>query len=139
LVDDIEAESVFISRKLNNIAFQKINYVKLDGSAVNKITNIVHNHYTMGFGPSIFRMTFICPYNEKRKLRNPMIADHYMTFFGEDFLIRDIIFDRHKDRIFIMYEQKSEITNQYKKTYALELDREIYNHTNFVDLNKIYE
>lgn len=136
---DTEAESIFISRKLKNIKFDTITQTKLDGSTINKITNIVHSHYTLGHGPTMYKMNFISPYVKGRKLRNPMIADHYLTFFGDDFLISNIIFDYHRDRIFIIYEVRSSVTNQFKETVALILNKDIYSRTNFVNLNKIYE
>ena len=139
LVKDNSAESVFISKKLKNIKFEKIDHAKLDGSAVNKATHFVYSHYTLNHGPSIYQMTFISPEIEGRKLKNPMIAEHFMTFFGDSFLITDIIFDYHKNRIFIIYEVRSSVTNQYKETKALILNKDVYDHTNFVVLDKIYE
>ena len=139
LIRDTYAESMFITPKLTNISFEKITHVKLDGSSWNRATGMIYNHYTMGNGPTMYRMTFISPEKKNGKLRNPMIAEHYNTFYGKDFLIRDIIFDSHQDRIFVLYELRSEITNQYKGTKVLVLDKEIYDHTNFVDLYKVYE
>jgi hypothetical protein len=62
-----------------------------------------------------------------------------MQYYDDDFVIRDMIYDRHNDRIFIIYEVRSDITNEYKCTKALILNKEMYDHTNFVDLYKIYE
>ncbi|MBR6289175.1 MAG: hypothetical protein IKR19_07570 [Acholeplasmatales bacterium] len=139
LIRDSYAESMFITPKLNNLTFETISHVKLDGSSWNKATGMVYNHYTMGNGPTMYKMTFISPAKKDGKLRNPMIAEHYNTFYGKDFLIRDIIFDYHKDRIFVLYELRSDITNQYKGTKILVLNKEIYDHTNLVDLYKVYE
>lgn len=139
LVRDSYAESMFITPKLNNVSFEKITHVKLDGSSRNKSTGMVYNHYTMGNGPTMYRMTFISPEKKDGKLKNPMIPEHYNTFYGSDFLIRDIIFDYHLDRLLILYELRSDITNQYKGTKILVLDKEVYDHTNFVDLYKVYE
>ena len=139
LVKDITAETIFITHKLRNVAFETITHVKLDASCTDTGYGMVHNHYTMGHGPSIYRMNFISPVYPKRKLREPMIVDHYKTFYENDFLIRDIIFDNHQDRIFIIFEVRSDITNQYKETKALILDKAVYDKTNFVKLDNIYE
>lgn len=133
------AENLFTSNKLKHITFETMTHVKLDGSCTDICNKVVRNHYTIGDGPTMYKMTFISPMKENAKLRNPMVSDHYIQFYGEDFVIQDIIYDQYNDRIFIIYEQRSDITKEYKATKALILKKEVYDHTNFVDLYKIYE
>lgn len=135
---DYSAESIFINKKIKNVQFLTVNSVKLNGSAANRLTGIVYSSYYIGRGPTQYRMNFISPYKEG-KLVNPMLPNTFAALYQEDFLIKNIIFDGHKDRIYILYEIRSSLNNAYMETIVLVMDKDQYDHTNFVDLYKIYE
>lgn len=136
---DISAETVFINHKLHNIKFSTINHVKLDGSATDISSRIVCNHYTCGNGPELYKFNFISRKIPDRKLINPMSPEPYSIFYSEDFTITDMIYEPHKDCLYVIYEVRSEINNMYKETKALIFNKEFYNKTNLLDVEKIYK
>lgn len=136
---DISAETVFINHKLHNIKFSTINHVKLDGSATDISSRIVCNHYTCGNGPELYKFNFISRKIPDRKLINPMSPEPYSIFYSEDFTITDMIYEPYKDCLYVIYEVRSEINNMYKETKALIFNKEFYNKTNLLDVEKIYK
>ena len=138
LARDMNAHMVFLNKKLDEIEFQKVTGVKLDGSAENKANGLVYSHYTLALGPAKYRMNFISPIMEG-KLKHSISSNNYMIYYGEDFTIHDIIRDFRKEILYIIYEYRSGITNQYMGTKVLVMDKSIYTQTNFADLSNIYD
>ena len=136
---DLSAVEVFSNKKLNNIQYMTIKHVQLNGSSENRANGLVYSSYTLGAGPTQYRMTFISPMKPNGVLVNRMLPETFQWLYMEDFVINNIIYDNHKDRIFVLYEYRSSLNNSYKATYLLSLDKEIYDHTNFVDIYKVYE
>ena len=136
---DLCAENVFVDKKLHNIQFLNINHLKLDATTTDFGSKVVCSHYTCGFGPAICKFNFVSPKLTDMKLRNMMLPDVYNRFYGSDFIVKDIIYDFNSDSVFVMYEERSSVTNNYKSTKALIFDKDFYNRTNFIDETKIYE
>lgn len=133
------AETVFLNHKLNNIKFAVIDNVKLDGSATNIGSKIVCNHYTCKSGNDIFRFNFISMKFSGRVLKKPISPELYNNYYyNEHFVITDFVYDSHSDCLYIIYEQRSDITDSYKATYALKFTKEFYDKTNIIDLDNIY-
>ena len=59
-------------------------------------------------------------------------------FYQNDFIINDIIRDVNDD-ILVLFEERSEINNNYKSTKALRFNKEMIEKTNLVDLFNVYE
>ena len=129
-----------LRKKYKNIEFVTIDHVKLDASVEDKALKSVFNHYTVGCGPTIFKFNFLSPISEdkNKKLRNPMIASQYEIFYQNDFIINDIIRDVNDD-ILVLFEERSEINNNYKSTKALRFNKEMIEKTNLVNFNNIYD
>ncbi len=136
---DNTAETVFFNHKLKNVKFSTISHTKLDGSATDFASKVVCNHYTCGNGPEIYKFNFISRKIPDRKLRNPMSPEVYNRFYSDDFVITDFIYEPHRDCLYVIYEVRSDITDRYKETKALRFDKEFYNRTNLLDIEKIYE
>ena len=67
-----------------------------------------------------------------------MIASQYEIFYQNDFIINDIIRDVNDD-ILVLFEERSEINNNYKSTKALRFNKEMIEKTNLVNFNNIYD
>lgn len=134
------ADLNFLSYKYKNIEFVTIDHVKLDASVEDKALRSVFNHYTVGCGPTIFKFNFISPISEdkNKRLRNPMISSQYEIFYQNDFIVNDIIRDVNDDML-VLFEERSEINNNYKSTKALRFNKEMIEKTNLVDLFNVYE
>lgn len=139
MAKDITAESVFMSKKYHKVEFVSIDHIKLDASYHDIKNDIVFNHYTVGCGPTIFKFNYISPHIKLRKLKNPMIDIHYSVFYGKDFVMSDMIYDSKRDCLYLIYEETDSITNKFKCTKALRLNKEIYEKSNFMNIEKIYE
>lgn len=139
MAKDITAESVFMSKKYHKVEFVSIDHIKLDASYHDLNNDIVFSHYTIGCGPTLFKFNYITPHIKNRKLKNPMVDVHYSIFYGKDFLMSDLIYDSKRDCLYLIYEEYNEISNKFKCTKALRLSREIYEKSNFMNNEKIYE
>ena len=67
-----------------------------------------------------------------------MISSQYEIFYQNDFIVNDIIRDVNDD-ILVLFEERSEINNNYKSTKALRFNKEMIEKTNLVDLFNVYE
>ena len=123
----------------SNMEFITIDHIKHDASTTDIEADFVMNHYTMGRGPSIFKVNYLSPKISGKKLRNPMAASMYDTFYNKDYIIADMIYEPNSDILYLVYEEFSPLTGEFKKTKILRLSKEFYNRTNFIDNNKIYE
>lgn len=133
------AETVFANPKYKGIEFVNIKKIKYSGSATDISSNIVMNHYTAAAGPNdIFNFNYLSPKIKDRSLKNPILPETFVTLYGKDFTVVDIIYDDYEDCFILIYEIRSEITNQYKCTKALRLYKDIYDRTNLMDNTKIY-
>ena len=65
--------------------------------------------------------------------------EQYCTLYSKDTLVDQMFMDFKTNTLFIIYIEKSPIDGKYKRTLALKLSEELYNHTNFLDIYKIYE
>lgn len=137
---DTTAETVFFDMSLHKIDFVSINSIKLDGSAKPAPNSMyITNHYTAKTGPNNYKFHFISPAILGRKLKNPMGYEPYCSLYNKDPLI-DMMFVDHKTNIlFIIYIERNKIDGKYKRTLALKLSKDLCNHTNFLDIYKIYE
>ena len=135
---DYSAEAIFKSSKINNLEFVNIEHIKLNGSCIDKGNNLVYSNYTLGVGPTTYNLNFISPAIENRDLINPMLYNSFDNY-RDSFVINDIIKDIHNNVIYILYEVRAKITNSYKKTIILVLAKDIYDHSNFVEYDKVYE
>ena len=61
-----------------------------------------------------------------------------MSNMENDFIINDIIRDVNDDML-VLFEERSEINNNYKSTKALRFTKEMIEKTNLVDLFNVYE
>lgn len=132
-------EDIFLSKKFNNVEFVTINHLKHDGSGTDNSSNIVLSHYTCGRGPTIFKFNYVSPKKYNKKLRNPIRAELYSLYYEEDFSISDMIYNVQLDILYVIYEIRDRITQEYKSTKVLCFTKEFYERTNFIDLDKIYE
>ena len=66
-----------------------------------------------------------------------MLADKFNNIYMDDFVISDMIF--FDEKLYIIYEERSDITNEYKKTIAIILNKDLYDQTNLFDFSKNYE
>ena len=112
-----------------------MDWVKLDASSSDMNSNIVYSHYTAGRGPNIYKFNYI---NKKlnMKLFDPWFAVEYSRKFGNDFVILDAIFN--EDILYLLYEERSLITDQFKCTKALVFSKELYEKTSFLNDTFIY-
>ena len=136
---DITGGAVFFDHKLRNIKFSKVEHTKVDGSSTDINSSIVCTHYTCGNGPEFYKFNYISIKLNGERLKVPLSAEIYERFYSEDFTISDMFYDFHSDSIFVLYEVRSDITNSYKETKALIFSREMYERTNFVNQEYIYE
>ena len=67
-----------------------------------------------------------------------MISSQYEIFYQNDFIVNDIIRDVNDDML-VLFEERSEINNNYKSTKALRFNKEMIEKTNLVDLFNVYE
>lgn len=134
---DFSAESVFVDKKLNNVIFSTLEDIHLDASTTDFISRIICNHYTGENGKETYRFNFISPKISDRKLKKLIAVDNYNNLYLNDFTIADMIFNDEK--LYIIYEERSYLTNTYKKTLALILSKDLYDKTNLIDFSKIYE
>ena len=136
---DITAETTFFDYTLKNVEFVTLTNIKLDGSTKTPNENYINNHYTAKAGYNVYRFHFISPSIFGRRLRNPMGYEPYCALYGNDYIVDTMFFDHNSDTLFVIFVEKDQITNKYKRTLALKLSKELYNHTNFLDYYKIYE
>lgn len=138
---DISAETVFFDYKLHKIDFVSLTSIKLDGSAKPAPGSMyITNHYTAKLGPNIlYRFHYISPAIFGRRLINPMGYEPYCSLYAKDTLIDQMFYDVASDTLFIIYHEHSEVDGSFKRTLALKLSKELYDHTNFLDVYKIYE
>lgn len=136
---DVSCGAVFFDHKLKNIKLSKVEHIKLDGSGTDISSSIVCSHYTSGNGPEFYKFNFISIKIPGAKLKMPLSSEVYERFYSEDFTVSDMFYDFHSDSIFVLYEVRSDITNSYKETKALIFPRELYEKTNFVNPEFIYE
>jgi len=137
---DISAETVFFDYKLHKVEFVTPTSIKLDGSAKPAPSSMfITNHYTAKLGPNTYRFHYISPSIFGRRLVSPMAYEPYCSLYSKDTLIDQMFFDAASDTLFIIYHEHSEIDGSFKRTLALKLSKELYNHTNFLDVYKIYE
>ena len=131
------AGSIFATKKYKNVQFVTIDHVKYDCSSTDLGSNIVLSHYTCGRGPSIFRFTIIDKKIEGRTLKDPWNATSYNELYGEDFMVLDFIYN---DKVlYLIFEERSPITDQYKGTKILIFTEEFYKNTSFIDSEFIYK
>ena len=67
-----------------------------------------------------------------------MISSQYEIFYQNDFIVNDIIRDVNDDML-VLFEERSEINNNYKSTKALRFNKEMIEKTNLVNFNNIYD
>ena len=137
---DISAETVFFDYKLHKVDFVTPMSIKLDASSKPTPESMyITNHYTAKLGHNLYKFHYISPSILGRRLIKPMGYESYCTLYSKDTLIDQMFYDAASDNLFIIYHEYSEINNSFKRTLALKLSKELYNHTNFLDLYKIYE
>ena len=137
---DISAETVFFDFKLHRVEFVTPTSIKLDGSAKPAPSSTcITNHYTAKLGPNKYRFHFISPAIFGRRLRNPMGYESYCSLYSKDTLIDQMFMDHKSNTLFVIYHEFSDIDGSFKKTLVLKLSEELYKHTNFLDVYKIYE
>lgn len=134
---DSLAEGVFVDRKLNNVEFVSLYDINLDASTTDFISRIVCNHYSCKNGNKHYKFNFISPKIPDKSLKKFMGVDKYNDLYLDDFTIADMIFSDEK--LYVIYEERSEINNAYKQTLALILDKNLYDKTNLIDFSKIYD
>ncbi len=134
---DHSAEFAFLDKKLNNVEFSTAEEISLDASSTDFISRIICNHYTCRNGKQVYKFNFISPKISGRKLLKPMLADKFNNIYMDDFVISDMIF--FDEKLYIIYEERSDITNEYKKTIAIILNKDLYDQTNLFDFSKNYE
>ena len=134
---DRSAELAFLDKKLNHIEFSTVEDIILDASSTDFISKIICNHYTCKNGKQSYKFNFISPKIAGRKLKKPMNADKYSSLYMDDFVISDMIFFDNK--LYIIYEDRSSVTNEYKKTIAIILNEKLYSKTNLIDFSNNYE
>lgn len=133
---DKSAEFVFILNKFNNIDFVNIDDITLDASSSDFISRIICNHYTCKCGKNRYKFNYISPKIDDLTLLKPIIAEKYDSLYMDDYLINDMIFFDNK--LYVIYEVRSDITNEYQKTIAIVLNEDLYNKTNLIDFRKNY-
>lgn len=133
------AETIFVNPKLLNVKFSTIDNIRLDASATDISSRIVCNHYTCNSGKETYKFNFISRKIPGRTLKHSIIPETYSSFYSEHFTITDMIYEPHRDCIYIIYEVRSELTDRYKETKILLLDKEFYDKTNLLDTDKIYK
>jgi hypothetical protein len=131
------AEYAFGDKKLKNVELSTAEDIKLDGSSTDFISRFICNHYTCRNGKQFYKFNFVSAKDPKRKLKKPIHAEKYDKLFINDFTINDMIFCEEK--LYLIYEQRSDITEQFKKTILIVLDKELYDKTNLIDFYNIYE
>lgn len=143
VITKLAPELSFTDPKLNNIEFVSIEKIKHDATArvVTSFGTININHYTMWCGPSVFKMNYLSPIDKDHisiPLSNPLDINLYDAFYNKHNIIQDIF--TYNDQLFILYEDYSDITGEFKNTKVLKISKELADKTNFIDYNNmIYE
>lgn len=136
---DSTAETVFFDMTLHKVDFVTLQSIKLDGSAKpNPGSMYITNHYTGKVGPNNYKFHFISSAILGRRLKNPMGYEPYCSLYSKDPLVDQMFMDYKTNTLFVIYIEHSPIDGKYKRTLALKLSEELYNHTNFLDVYKIY-
>lgn len=133
-------EMVFIDPTLKQVEFIDINHIKLNATWSEIGSKVVMCNYTIGRGPTQFSFNYMAPrLDAEKKVRNIVNKDVYASFYSNDPMIGDIIYDPHGDKVYLIYIRIDPVTDKYKDTKILRLSKEFYERSNFVDYNKIYE
>lgn len=137
-VYDKYAEYAFLDKKLKNIEISTAEDIKLDASSTDFISRFICNHYTCRNGKQFYKFNFVSLKDlNGKKLKKPMHAEKYNNLFIDDFTVNDMIFcDKN---LYIIYELRSDITGQFKKTILIVLSEELCNETNLVNFYNNYE
>ena len=134
---DFFAEHVFIDNKLKKLNFINIDSIKFDGSATDIMSRIVCNHYTCKSGNDRYKFNYMSAKVIGGKLKHTIQADIYSSMYDNDFTITDMVL--LSDTLYIVFEDRSSITNSYKDTKVLIIDKDLYTETNLVDFDNNYE
>lgn len=134
---DRSAEFVFLDKKFKDIEFSTIEEVKLNASTTDLISRIVCSHYTCRNGKQLYKFKYISPKLDDRKSLKSIDVEKFNSLYSEAFVISDMIYC--DDNLYVIYEERSDITNEYKKTLALIFTKEMYDQTNLVDYSRIYK
>lgn len=133
-------EMLFRDPRLASIEFVTIEKIKHDATAriVTEKGTINMNHYTMWCGPSEYRMNYLSPIDKDHvsiPLSNPLDINLYNAFYDKHVFIDEyIVFG---DEVFILYEEKNDITGEFKSMKALRLSKELVDKTNILDYNNV--
>lgn len=133
-------EALFNDPRLHNIEFVQIEKIKHDATAriVTQHGTININHYTMWCGPSVYKMNYLSPIDKDHTsipLSNPLDINLYNAFYESHTFIDELI--TYNDQVFLLYEERSEITKDFKSMKALKLSKELVDKTNFLDSNNM--
>lgn len=132
---------IFNDPKYTNMDFVKIELVKYNGTKQDLLKTIYckspedledrkyTSHYTMNCGPSQFVLNFECILEKDKQLINPLDKDIYNANYQQDVLVENLFL--HDDVLYLLYEKEDSVT-------ILKLTEDLYDHTNFVDLRKIF-
>lgn len=136
---DITAETVFFDYTLHKVDYVTIDSIKYNGSAKpNPGSDYVISHYSTKVGKEQYKFHFISTSILGRRLKNALSYDSYTSLYKDDPFIDMMFMDYNSNTLFIIYIEKNKVDGKYKRTLALKLSEELYHHTNFLDIYKIY-
>ena len=73
-----------------------------------------------------------------RLLKKQMSKEQYLALYKDDFLISNIIYEPHEDKVYLIYDNHEDNRVKFTKTIVFVLDKEFYEQTNLIDHNFIY-
>lgn len=126
---------IFTDPKYSNMNFVKIELLKYNGTKEENWKLDARNqskytsHYTMNCGPTRFVMNFECVLEKGKQLINPLDKNIYNATYQQDPLIEKLFLN--DGILYLLFEKEDSVT-------ILRLSEDLYNHTNFVDLRKIF-
>ena len=138
------AAVTFHNPKYNSLEFIKVQYVKFNGSWSDIGSNVVTSNFTLGKLPSgfkissLYKVNYITPRLRDRLLKKQMSKEQYLALYKEDFLISNIIYEPHEDKVYLIYDNHEDNRVKFTKTIVFVLDKEFYEQTNLIDHNFIY-
>ena len=134
-----ESEKIFLDPTLNKMKFETMNHIKLD--SVSSDSNLIYAHYSCGCGPAYYKFTFIFPRTRNTdRIRNHIPMYTFESFYKNDpiVILNDIVYDQNKDALYVIHRKLNPINDKDIVTTGLIMPKDIYDHSNLLDIEKIY-
>lgn len=133
------ADIHFFTDVLRKPKFTTVEHIKLDASTARLDSDIVISHYTAGNGPELYKFNSLSNKLLGRKLKCLIGIEPYDALYMKDFVINDIIYEPHNECLYLVYRDFDYILKKIKSAKILRLYKDIYDKTDLIDPENIYE